>query len=271
MSQKSLPEFERPPVVEVVCGVLFERLDTLLTPHVGQLWDLYKPEYPICQEAPPLPPVVEDPTGGLVATVGVSTSLPLPRSWFVSGDQTAVIQVQRDRFLYNWRRIRPEDPYPRYGKVVEGFKQAIRKFRGFIAAERMGELRPRQYEMSYVNHFPRGEGWTGFDDVSALMPGLSWPPQESGLLERPSSFLLNATLPLKTGTGNLYATVQNATAMGSGLPVIILDLTVRGRAAVSEEDAMWQWFSCAHDAIVRTFVELTDEDVQREVWGRIEQ
>ena len=53
------PDFEKPPVVEVVCGVLFKNIDKLLVPHFGQLWERFKPEYNDCQEVAPIAPVIE--------------------------------------------------------------------------------------------------------------------------------------------------------------------------------------------------------------------
>ena len=33
-----LPSFARPPLIEVVCGVLFRQIDAFLLPHFGLLW-----------------------------------------------------------------------------------------------------------------------------------------------------------------------------------------------------------------------------------------
>jgi hypothetical protein len=46
-------------VVEVVCGILFQDLQLLLTPHIGLLWQKFKHEYPECEELPPLAPAIE--------------------------------------------------------------------------------------------------------------------------------------------------------------------------------------------------------------------
>jgi hypothetical protein len=49
---------------------------------------------------------------------------PLPRSWFRSADGHGLIQLQRDRFVYNWKRETPEDgPYPSYDVVVVEFER----------------------------------------------------------------------------------------------------------------------------------------------------
>ena len=112
MSQ-NLPEYENPPINEVVCGVLFERLEKLLNPYLGLLWERYKPEYSECREVAPLVPVIENfdkPPSPGATYVDVS---PLPRTWFVHPHDNGIIQVQRDRFLHNWRGIRPDNEIER--------------------------------------------------------------------------------------------------------------------------------------------------------------
>ena len=67
---KKLPEYKTPPVIELVCGVLFQPLQKFLTPHLGLLWEKFKEEYPIPKDIVPLPPVVETFGGGFCLKVG---------------------------------------------------------------------------------------------------------------------------------------------------------------------------------------------------------
>ena len=43
--------------------------------------------------------------------------------------------------------------------MIAGFKEYLEVFRGFIGDLGLGELKPLQYELTYVNHLPQGEGW----------------------------------------------------------------------------------------------------------------
>ncbi len=116
---KSLPDYERPPVIEVVCGILFKSIDKLLAPHLGLLWEKYKTEYPVCREVPPLAPVIERFEEAPRIDLQLADVPPLPRIWFVDEKENGIIQVQRDRFLHNWKKVLPEDEYPRYPQVIE--------------------------------------------------------------------------------------------------------------------------------------------------------
>src|SRR5262245_50725017 len=109
-----LPHFSKPPLIDVICGVQFAPLDPLMVPHFGLLWaEKYRPDYPITREADPLAPVIER-FGEPVQEPTQLMDLPLPRVWFLQEKENALVQVQRDRFLYNWKKMGEGDQYPRY-------------------------------------------------------------------------------------------------------------------------------------------------------------
>ena len=124
-SATELPKFEKPPVIEVVCGIQFEPLTSLLAPHLGVLWERYKQDYPHCREVAPLAPVLERFEGLPSVELQLSDTPPLPRTWFIHQDETGIVQVQRDRFLHNWKKVRDEDEYPHYEKVIGMFRDRL--------------------------------------------------------------------------------------------------------------------------------------------------
>ena len=54
-----LPSYDRPPVIEVACSVMFPSLEGLLSPHIGLLWQRFQPEYPFCDDVFPIAQRVE--------------------------------------------------------------------------------------------------------------------------------------------------------------------------------------------------------------------
>jgi uncharacterized protein (TIGR04255 family) len=48
------PDYVKPPVNEVVCGITFEKLGGFKAPHFGTFWQRLRDDYPTCQSAPPL-------------------------------------------------------------------------------------------------------------------------------------------------------------------------------------------------------------------------
>src|SRR5689334_15682106 len=97
--------YETPPINEVVCGLMFEPLNELLAPHLGLLWEKYKPGFATCKQQPPLALQLEKPEGTISEAQVVFEEPPLPRVWFEETGGNGIIQVQRDRFHYNWRRM----------------------------------------------------------------------------------------------------------------------------------------------------------------------
>jgi len=75
---------------------------------MGMLWPRYRERFPRMQVQPPRPPMFErlgDAGEGTVPEIVVEFGygVPSPLVWFVSGDDDNLIQVQQNRFVFNWR------------------------------------------------------------------------------------------------------------------------------------------------------------------------
>lgn len=264
----SLPSFDRPPVWEVVCNVTFKSLERFLTPHLGQLWGEYVDDYPKCSENPPLVRVVEAMGGPPETGFEVSNIPPMPRVWFMSEDETKLIQVQRDRFLHNWKRAKAEDTYPRYAVVIEWFKDKFADFETFITNRELGIIEPIQYEMAYVNHIPQGGGWDSLGEIEKLFPDFGWRTGGGRFLPEPESVTWKTSFALPGQSGRLHAVIQTAIRTSDHRNVIRLDLNVRGLPADKSRKAMYEWFDMARRWIVLGFTDMTSEKAQTELWKR---
>lgn len=98
-----LNDLKNPPIVEVVCGFVFDELSAMDPMLVGQFWSRKRADYPKHDVRPP----VRQPGFAILEGIG-----PI-RSWFISKGDESVIQIQPDRFYFNWRR--QGDEYPRFG------------------------------------------------------------------------------------------------------------------------------------------------------------
>ena len=103
-----LPEFESPPIVEVVFSVQFEPLGSLRTAQIGLLWERFRKDFPKVDEKPPLEPVLERFDRPQSVKVGLRFEAldvpPLARVLFLNEPESQLIQVQPDRFIHNWRK-----------------------------------------------------------------------------------------------------------------------------------------------------------------------
>jgi uncharacterized protein (TIGR04255 family) len=270
MQSIPLPEYERPPVVEVVYGITFRPL-RLTIPDFGELRRLYQNEYPLYQEAPPLPAIVEQfeisPEGNFQAEMEVGNVPPLPRMWFLKKDGTALIQVQRDRFLHNWRKTGETDVYPRYVKIIEVFKQRVHELMKFAVEKNAGEVEPIQFEMTYVNHIPQSEGWNSLSDIEKVFPDLGW-RGGARFLPVPEGSNWQTGFSLPGNSGRLRVNVQQALRMQDKRQLITMELTARGISEDRTAEGIWSWFAMAREWIVRGFTDLTGEEIQRKIWKR---
>lgn len=269
-TSQNLPEYDNPPLIEVVCGILFRRLDDLLNPYLGILWDKYKSEYSQCREVAPLLPVIEsfDRRPQLESPYIDMDAPLLPRTWFVHADGNGVIQIQRDRFHHNWRKMRSDDEYPRYQGVIDMFQTHLGKFAQFLDENQLGTLTPLQYELTYINHIMQGEGWETIGDVGRVFPNLSLQASKYSFLPSPETINWQASFTLPNRVGRLHTKLQSAMRRDDGHPLLVFELTARGIGDYTTLDTMWNWFELAHEWVVRGFTDLTDPQVQKVIWRR---
>jgi uncharacterized protein (TIGR04255 family) len=264
-----LPDYSNPPVVEVVCGVQFESLDGFVAPHLGFRWESLQPDYPFFKEFPPLAAQIEP--EHLLAPGQVNIRLhekpPLARMWYTNDDESRVVQVQRDRFLTNWKKVSDEQPYPRFPDVFGLFSEKFSLFRDFVEGS-IGSVKPLQYELSYVNQIPLGDGWSSYAEVGKVLADHEY---RTGVRFLPSPEVINWTtaFQLPQGLGRLYIAAVSASRVIDKRPVLQLTLTARGINSPAELESMADWFDVARQWIVRGFTDLTGESMQYSVWGRI--
>lgn len=252
-------EFEAPPVVEVVCGVVYAPL-LLTAPHLGLLWLRYADDLPTTADKPPLIPGVQD--GASELTVRLPE---LPRVWFVSADERRIVQFQVDRLHFNWRKQADGDRYPRFGRVFDEFARHLGTLDGFLRDAEHPVTRPSQYELTYVNRVPLGPSFTGLDKLGRVLPDFAWRESERYLVA-PDSFRATLSFVLPESLGRLLLNVRTVRRKTEGDIELAMDLTARGAAGLIPMD---EWFDRAHSAIVHAFTDLTGADMHRE-WGRKE-
>lgn len=267
-TSQSLPNYDKPPVDEVVCGILFEPIVNFFIPHFGLLWEKFKQDYPRCQEVAPLMPVVEGPEQITVQEISAS-EMPLPRVWFLH-DDGRIIQVQRDRFLHNWRKLQPTDEYPRYRTVFEMFQNHFSTFQNFLIENDLGLLIPRQYEMTYVNVIEEDAGWETIEEVNKVFPDFSWGLKTNRFLPSPIGIHWRTTFPLPNHAGRLHMDVQTGRRVRDSRRLFRFEITARGIGSVPSVESMQDWFDLAHEWIVRGFTDFTGSEIQTTIWGRKE-
>lgn len=265
---RPLPDYYNPPVIEVVYGVQFEPLG-LQCPTIGLFWQAVRQQYPSFVENPPLAPVIEkfDADRRTEAQIELMARPPLPRLWFIDRTENWLIQVQDDRFLYNWKKVKDQDAYPRFDVVSTKFFEAWEQFQGFCQSEGLPQPSVNQLELTYINHIGMTDVGSYFSDVSNIFPDMRW-RETHGFLPSPETLVWKTSFLLPERQGRLHVSMRHAIRRKDQQPVLLLELTSRGMPSSKERESIRGWFVMAREWIVRGFADLTDEQVQKERWGR---
>lgn len=254
----SFPNYEKPPVIEVVCGIVFEAIAGFKGHHLGLFWQKVRNEFPRCEHAMRL---------GVTPDL-IDLANYFPRIWFVSEEQNTLIQLQDDRFFFNWRERQEDEVYPRYHTIIEAFKTNLGIFQEFLEQERLGPIKPKKCELTYINHIPKGDGWDTLSDINEVFRDVAWDPTGERFLPEPLHLAGQIVFPLPEDKGRLDIKLQHGKRKLDKYPALILEIAARGLGGDKSMGIVWEWFETAHEWIVRGFADLTDPTIQRDVWRR---
>lgn len=258
-------KFSNPPVVESIFGVQFPSL-ALTSGHLGWFWkSKMGDEWPKAVDAPPLPDQFE--------RFGEDRWMPSPsppspvalirpgsaRLQLINAADDRVIQVQKSRFYFNWRKR--DRVYPSYERTRDEFLHAYGKFSEFVREAQLGDVAPSQWELSYIDHVEKGALWQSHSDWHKVIPGL-FPtvPALSGLRFESAEEWHYEIEPRR---GRLHITIQHGLTE-SKTELLILIWTARGPI---QGTPLKDSLDFGHDAILRAFLGLTSAEAQR-AWGR---
>lgn len=268
----SLPDFDEPPVVEVVLSIQFEPISGLTTAHVGLLWQRYRDRLSVIEEHPPLLPQSEHfgPPSPPRVNVAIEDKPPTPRVWFLNEQKTELVQVQNDRFAHNWRKVGRGQAYPRYENIRDRFREEVSGFEQFVDDENLGTLSVSQCELTYVNHIEQSETWGRHGQVEQVFR--NWSPLPGGVfLPEPEDAFLQWRFRISGKddkvAGRLHVVAQPSWLVGNMNPVWLMNLTARGGALGSGISGAFAFFDLAREWIVRGFADLTTEGMHRR-WRR---
>lgn len=263
--------------METVLGVQFEALSSFTSAHLGLFWNSLDEDWSVVEDAAPIEPVAEQLDQDWHEGIGRNLNLqlistPSIRLRITNPKQRRMIQVQNNRFHCNW--LGPKGgPYPTYDVLRPEFDAAFARFIRFINEHRLGEVKPNQWEVTYVNYIPKDTVWKTHEDWSSLFRSLHMPKESlsCGALESISGQWHYQIEPQR---GRLHVQLQHGVKElyegGPSEEMIIMTLTARGPA--SSEMALttsgsWQdGLDIGRRSIVNSFVELTSQDAH-DFWG----
>ena len=265
------PDYENPPVVETILGVQFERLPGFKNAHLGGFWKtLDTGEWPAVSDASPLQPQFERfAESARWAAIGAQLRLtqdPASRIQIKNRDGDRMIQVQNGCIHFNWLG-QTGGTYPRYENVQECFASAFKRFAQYVAEEKVGDFRPNQWEVTYLNHIPKGTVWETPNDWGFFQP-LGMVPTVEGLVQG-ESFNGGWHFVLPEQRGRLHVQWRHGRkSEPEGQEMIVLTLTARGPVAETKDivQTILDGLDLGHETIVRSFAGFMDKAANN-YWG----
>ncbi|HEX4157565.1 MAG TPA: TIGR04255 family protein [Rhizomicrobium sp.] len=261
-----LPNFKAPPINEVVIGVQYAQPTGYQQIRAGEVWALYRTDYPKVEEQPPLAPAFET-FGGRSSNIlqfGIATGATHDRFWFLSDKKDELIQFQADRLLHNWRKVGDgTNPYPHFESMIEKFQAELLTLEAYFSSLASQQLAINQAEISYVNHIALVDTF----DPGQWVRFLTFP---GGHRPDDLTFAMRRMLVDPAGKPLARLIVEaNSALTDRGQQLLVLTLTVRGAPhGTTIYDAV-DFISTGRETIVTTFAEITTESAHKK-WERIQ-
>lgn len=277
-SGRGLPEFSRPPLVEAVLTVQFEKIEGFRTVHAGLFWERLReafPDFVHVEEHAPIDQTIEAPDPSTFRSPGVRIEMldtpSLPRLLFLDRGKTQLIQLQPDRLSHNWRKIGDDDQYPRYERIRPSFVQELELLEQFLADEKLGVLNPTQAEIGYINHIIPPESTGAGSSPHGILRMWSDYRGVAGSMLEDASVNLRHEIRDSDGQfeGRLFVSLKPAIRRSDNERLLVLELIARGRPAGEGINGAISFIDRGRQLVCRAFEELTTPEMQQR-WGKID-
>jgi uncharacterized protein (TIGR04255 family) len=269
MTGLAIPDFTRPPVVELVLGAQFSPLTKMTAAHYGLFWRELGADWVDPSDAPPIDDQFElfdrprlDPPGGVEVRL---TPARFPARLLIGHrDQDRLIQVQPTRFHFNWRRR--AGFYPSYRRLISEFTAMFDKFARFVEDRRLGSVLVNQWELTYIDEFQQGEYWETPADWGSFLPGFfgTIPAADGLVLEGRAAEWVFEIAPKR---GRLHVAANAGRSRDGATAAVLLQMTARGPVGKSGAGSLREGLDWGHEAAVGTFLRVASADAQAK-WGR---
>lgn len=261
-SSQPFPNFDRPPVIETVLGLQFPARPGWNLPQMGAYWGEVRSRYPKTE----IHPTLANLPGGDTPETGPQLTLrlePDARFWLVGADETELVQLQRNRFIQNWRAAEGCD-YPRYEVLSKRFLDRWRHLVDFWEQTGIEPPTELRCEVTYINHIDQGSGWSTFADLPEVFPCLS-NQRTTGFLPDPESIGLTRSYSMPDGA-RLRAEVRPVVRATDQMKTLQFTLSAIGDAASAATEDVQKWLNFGREWVVKGFVDLTSEKLHAK-WG----
>lgn len=249
-------KFQNPPVIEVAFQVAFPTLSGIGTPHFGAFWSSIRDEFPTIQAAARLGPVDFS---------GVQGAFPENRLWLVHKNGETLIQLQDNRFLFNWRQTGEEFAYPGYEDLYPEFSKYLQLFCEFLETENSPIDAFTGFELHYVNHIYLGGSIKKWEDAGSAISLLDKATPDQKVFPL-TSIRFNTTSKIQNSDDVLHVGVDSRSHNETKKELLNFEIRISAVRESLKFDALEAEFSKAHDKILMAFLDISTAKSKRS-WG----
>ncbi len=259
--------FKDPPLKEVAFSLQFEPIEGFHIGYLGLVWNEFKSRYPRVESADELPHEIEK--FGIISRQQKGfqflEGVPPPRVMFISEDNQYITQLQKDRFIFNWRKLFDESlRYPRYPAVKKMVLDELEIFTSFLTANDLESPNFDQVEVTYVNHIDADNRSIEhvFKDVIDQSRFSS-----SLMLESFSINLKHLIRRNDENIGRMYTAIEKANRITDGKDIYVLRFVGRVRPKVPTLAGIVDAMDIVREEINNCFSSVTTNAMHEE-WNR---
>lgn len=243
--------FDDPPVKEVALGRTFLQREDFLIPYYGAFWAQLRDGFPKVEHASPIVEPSDNLTDGLF----------LPRVWLVSADSTNLVQLQQNRFHYNWRQTEEKKTYVRFPAIQKECIEVWERLEKFVLETTGQPLIPLNAELTYTNFIEVAGAKNAFEVAEQALWDSLW-ARHSRFLSAPKAFSHNYTFELPENRGTLQVSAVAAKRKDANSEALKLEFTVKG--ACPSDKSFEEWSTLAHDFLVEAFKDMTKPSMHKQ-------
>lgn len=263
--EKARVKFVDPPISELVISIFHAPILELKSQHIGLYWDRVRDKFPLCDQQP----VVSISPQDMQPFFEVPGELfPLPRFWFHSEKHPTLVQIQRNAFMLNWRRVAGASAgdYPHYEIVAKDFWKELQSYTAFIDDAFGSKIDlVQRCELNYVNLITSNNHFSKLSDIKNILPSLAGisdlaaDNRELAGVNAVVSYRIHANLAIDV-------TLRLGRRTENGEPALGLELKAHGVPDDLSLEGAKPWYEDAHDEIYRLFLTLTSKELQENQW-----
>lgn len=266
------PKFANPPLIERAISIAFEPLSDLSVGDFGLFWSDIISEFPTSESMDPVALELEqfDAFRPRQVAIQLVSGKALPRAAFRNAPIGELVQLQNDRFGFNWIKTSEDHKYPHSEATLERFFELFARFVAYADRRGLGPINIVQCELTNVNVVLVSDVGESFADMATVLKlaSLEYDCQniklEHQLVGSKHLMLDDDRQPI----GRVHVLGQPSLKVPSNEEAYRLDISARGAPLGPGREGARLFFDAAVNAVNAVFLASTTT-AGRRFWGEI--